>query len=55
MTSGHASMDYEHIGYKSGELGRFDILVAGELVDSLSSIIHKDKAQSKGRVMVKKL
>jgi GTP-binding protein LepA len=48
-------MDYELTGYRVGELGRFDILVAGDIVDSLTTIVHKDKAYKKGREMVRKL
>ncbi len=53
LTKGYASFDYEPIGYKEGELVKMDIRVAGEVVDALSVIVPKDKAERKGRELIK--
>ena len=54
-TSGYASMDYALSGYRSGDLVKLDILVAGEPVDALSIMIHRSEAARKGRALVDKL
>ena len=54
-TSGYASMDYSLSGYRSGDLVKLDILVAGEPVDALSIMIHRSEAARKGRALVDKL
>ncbi|MDF3821929.1 elongation factor 4, partial [Leptospira sp. 96542] len=54
-TKGYASLDYEEVGYRDSKLVRMDILVNGEPVDALSSIVHKSKAEDRGRVIIEKL
>jgi GTP-binding protein LepA len=54
-TRGYASLDYEHIGYRPGELIKLDILLAGEAVDALSTIIHREKAYARGRELTDRL
>ena len=48
-SQGYASMDYEEASYRPAHLVKLDIMVAGEPVDALSLIIHRDRAQSVGR------
>ncbi|MCZ6159477.1 translation elongation factor 4 [Campylobacter ureolyticus] len=52
-TKGYASFDYEISDYRAGDLVKLDIKVAGENVDTLSIIVPRDKALSKGRDLVK--
>lgn len=54
-TKGYASFDYEPIEYRSGDLVRLDIRVAGEIVDALSIIVEKSKAYEKGRALVESM
>ena len=53
LTKGYASFDYEPIGYREGDLVKMDIRVAGEIVDALSVIVPKDKAERRGRELIK--
>ena len=52
---GYASLDYEVIGEEISKLIKLDIKVAGEIVDALSIIVHKDNAYSKGRSLCSRL
>ena len=54
-TKGYASLDYVESEYRVAPLVKLDILVNGEPVDALSTIIHRDRAQSAGRVLAAKL
>ena len=54
-TKGYASFDYEMIGYKPSNLVKMDILLNGDVVDALSTVVHKDFAYNRGKQIVKKL
>ncbi len=54
-TKGYASFDYDFIGYKESDLVKMDILLNGEIVDALSTIVHKDFAYSRGKAVVNNL
>lgn len=54
-TKGYASFDYEMIGYRTSKLQKMDIMLNGEVVDALSTIVHKDFAYNKGKVICEKL
>lgn len=55
ISAGFASLDYELKGYKSSDLVKLDIIVAGGPVDELSTIVHREKAYALGRELVTKL
>ena len=55
ISRGYASFDYHLTGYEKANLARLDILLNGEMVDALSTLIHKDNAYNFGRRMCEKL
>ncbi len=55
LSSGYASFDYEQSGYEPSDLVRLDILLNGQQVDALSTIVHEDSAYYIGRALTKKL
>ncbi|GAB4855320.1 hypothetical protein Ancab_023939 [Ancistrocladus abbreviatus] len=54
-SKGYASMEYTIIGYRESELVKLDILINGDCVEPLATIVHKDKAYSVGRALTQKL
>ena len=55
ITRGYASMDYEFKEYRASDVVKVDMLINGDRVDALSSIIHRTAAQSRGREIVTRL
>ena len=55
ITRGYGSMDYEHAGYRAAKLAKLELLVNGEPVDAFSTIVHKDRAEGRGRQLAAKL
>ncbi len=54
-TRGHASFDYEYAGHEPSDLVKLSVLVNGDPVDALSSIVHREKAHNWGRILVDRL
>jgi GTP-binding protein LepA len=54
-TRGYASLDYEIMGMRASELVKLEVLLAGDAVDALSMLVHKDKAYGFGRTLTEKL
>ena len=55
ITKGYASFDYDLIGNKPNKLVKLDILLNGEIVDALATIMHKDFAYERGKAVIEKL
>ena len=55
LSRGYASLDYEHLDYRTSELVRLNILINGDVVDALSLIVHREKAQYRGRELVSRM
>jgi len=55
ITRGYGSLDYEMLDYRPAEIVKLDVLINGDIVDALSSLVNKEKAYFKGRAIVKKL
>jgi GTP-binding protein LepA len=54
-TKGYASFDYEMAGYKTSNLQKMDIMLNGEVVDALSTIVHRDFAYQRGKIICEKM
>jgi GTP-binding protein LepA len=55
ITRGFGSMDYEHADYQESAMVKLEMLVNGDPVDAFSCIVHRDKAESRGRTLAAKL
>jgi len=55
VSRGYASLDYHFVRFQEAKLVRLDVLINGDTVDALALIVHRDQAQSKGRVLTEKM
>ena len=55
ITRGYGSMDYEPAGYEASEMVKLDMMVNGEVMEAFSSLVHRTKAETRGRVLAAKL
>ncbi|MCK5850418.1 MAG: translation elongation factor 4, partial [Kiritimatiellae bacterium] len=55
ISHGYASMDYEYAGYRKSDIVKLDILLNSEPIDAFSTMVHRDKATSRGRQICKAL
>jgi GTP-binding protein LepA len=55
ITRGYGSMDYEHDGFRPEKLVKMEMLINGDPVDAFATIVHRDKAENRGRILAKKL
>ncbi|MBN8249734.1 MAG: elongation factor 4 [Verrucomicrobia bacterium] len=55
MTRGYGSMDYEPDGYEASDMVKLDMLVNGEVMEAFSSLVHRSKAENRGRTLASKL
>jgi GTP-binding protein LepA len=54
-TKGYASLDYELLGMRESDLVKLDIMLAGDKVDALSMVVHREKAYDAGRALTERL
>jgi len=55
VSRGFASLDYSFVRFEASKLVKLDILINGDKVDALASIVHRDQAQSRGRALAEKM
>src|SRR5690606_19096444 len=55
VSRGYASLDYHFVRFQAAKLVKLDILINGDNVDALALIVHRDQAQTKGRVLAEKM